>query len=488
MVTRSGRQTLSSIDQGVRLVQDQVREVDEQIREGSDGLVQLQQQQGERYRRMARIRLDHVISGELSSELDIAGRRVEEMLERRSDALSELGKEIDDARVELEALQSAREDLAVSVEQATGALDQAEAVVQERLAGDDDYVAQLADAREAERVAGHAEEKTNRAEESRRIKGKPYRDDPLFSYLWARGYGTSEYSANPLSRYLDKWVAGLSNYQAARPNYAMLLEIPKRLSEHARRLRTVADAEFEKLRELEQAAAEEDGLPALQRDLERSQSELDQADGDIESVENRIQEAERMRTRYASGDDEYMQKAVDTLSSAFQREKLPTLFDYARATATAEDDLLVQELEAGSRHAQAVRESLAEHKRVRERHLDRLQKLEEVRRRFKGQRYDNARSEFGNAALVAMILNQFLRGTATSDELWQTIEREQRYRRGRSNPDFGSGGFGGRQGTWHFPFPRGGGRGSSGWGGGRSGGLGGGGLGGGGGFRTGGGF
>lgn len=485
MLTQSGRQTLSSIDQGIRLVHDQIREIDDQIRGASTSLAELQETQGGRYRRLAAIRLDHVTSGSLSSALDVAGQRVRELLDERQDALTALDADIDDGQAELESLGIEREDLELKVESATGALDRAEAAVQERLARDEAYVAQLDAAREAERIAVHAEEKTATAEESRQEKGKPYRDDPLFSYLWARGYGTSAYSANALARYLDKWVARLCNFHDARPNYAMLLEIPKRLGGHARRVRARSDAEFEKLKALEESAAAEDGVPALRENVEKAQSELDRVDLEIESAENDLRGMEQERTRYASGDDERMSQAVETLSSAFEREKLDTLYRYARATATAEDDLLVQELEADAGRAAAIRDSLAEHRRVRERHLDRLQKLEDVRRRFKRQRYDNAHSEFGNAALVAMILNQFLRGTATSDELWRTIEREQRYRRGRSNPDFGTGGFGRRQGTWHFPFP-GGGTGRGGWGGGGR--SGGGGFGGGGGFRTGGGF
>ena len=487
MVTQSGRQTLSSIDQGVRLVHDQIREIDDQIRQESTGLATLQAQQGERYQRIAAIRLDHVTSGELASTLDTAGERVRELLGEREKALTALDTRINDALKELESLDMRRADVELRVEEATGALDRAEAEVQERLAGTEPYLDQLEAARAAEKIAIHAEEKTARAEEARKEKGRSYEDDPLFSYLWGRGYGTSVYSANPLTRYIDKWVARLCRFNDARPNYAMLLEIPKRLGGHARRVRAESDAEVERLKAIEESAAEEDGVPVLGDNLERARVELDEADDEIESVEDRLQGMEQERTRYASGEDDLTVRAVETLRSAFEREDLNTLYKYARATATAEDDLLVQEIEAGTGRAAAIRESLSEHKRVRERYLDRLQRLEEVRRKFKRQRYDNAHSEFGNAALVAMILNQFLRGTATSDELWRTIEREQRYRRGRSNPDFGTGGFGRRKGTWHVPFPGGGGMGRGGWGG-RSGRPGGGGFGGGGGFRTGGGF
>jgi hypothetical protein len=101
-------------------------------------------------------------------------------------------------------------------------------------------------------------------------------------------------------------------------------------------------------------------------------------------------------------------------------------------------------------------------------------------------RYDRAGSAFGDDAMIGMMLGQFLHGLLDRQTLWKVLQEQQHYRPRRSDPTFGSGGFG---------------RGSV-WGGGVGdlrdlsdivGGLrrGGGGLGGrrrGGGFRTGGGF
>jgi hypothetical protein len=109
---------------------------------------------------------------------------------------------------------------------------------------------------------------------------------------------------------------------------------------------------------------------------------------------------------------------------------------------------------------------LADRKQMRERQSGRVQELEGIRRRFKRNRFDSPHSEFRNDALVAMALSQFLAGTVTGGELWRTIERLQHYRRIRANPNFGSGGFLPRPGTWSRSFPRGGGLG--GWGGGGS--------------------
>jgi chromosome segregation ATPase len=483
---QSGRKTLASLDNGLKQIHRQVQDVDEQIDRVSGGLLDLQQAQAERFRRMAEIRLDSMVSGELGANLDAAGRRVRELLQERVSELESLTESIEDNRNTQLALEAKRELAAENTRQPAEALARGEAATQARLEQNEDYRAQLAKAERAERMAVQAEEKRAQAESVRVEKGQPYEQDVLFHYLWERGYGTSRYTANALVRYLDDRVAGLCNYEDARRNYARLLEIPQRLGEHASRVAADADEEFAKLKALEEIAAAEDGLPAFRDALASTQAELDRVDADIDAAETQLHELEERRARFASGDDTLFRRAIDTLSSAFQREDLLTLYDYARATATAEDDLLVREMEADNQQIRQTGESLAEHKRVRERHYSRLQELEGVRRRFKQQRFDSAHSGFRNEAMVAMILSQFLQGTVTAQELWRTLEREQRYRRIEANPDFGTGGFRPRPGTWNVPFPRGGG-------------LGGGAggrmriprgmpRGGGGGFRTGGGF
>lgn len=481
----SGRQTLAALDSSLRQLHDNIQEIDQQIKESSAGLMEIQREQSGRFRRMAEIRLDEVISGQVTEGLDVADERARELIRQRGNKLGAVNRQITAARKQLGALEEQREAARSDCDSATEALDAAEARVQETLQDDPDYRAQLEKTTSAQRTAEHAVEKTRQSEQTRREKGQPYEEDPLFSYLWGRGYGTSAYSAGSLVRYLDRWVARLCGYEAARPNYAMLMEIPVRLQAHAKQLQAAADEEFIRLTTLEVAAAEESGIPALKQSVDRAQSGLDAIDGEIEAAENQLHELERDRSRFANGEDEHFQQAVKTISDAFERENLLTLYEYARATASPEDDILVREMDDVARRLRAARDILADRKRMRERQADRLQELEGVRRRFKRNRFDSPHSEFANDALVDMTLNQFLVGTVTAAELWRTLERVQRYRRMRANPDFGSGAFLPRPGTWHTPFPR---RGGFGGGFGRGPGRGPGGLGGGGGFRTGGGF
>jgi hypothetical protein len=82
-----------------------------------------------------------------------------------------------------------------------------------------------------------AEAKAVQADKDLQEKRRPYEADPLFMYLWRRRFGTPEYRGKGLARYLDRRVATLIAFDGARRNYAVLIELPTRLQEHAERLR-----------------------------------------------------------------------------------------------------------------------------------------------------------------------------------------------------------------------------------------------------------
>ena len=196
---------------------------------------------------------------------------------------------------------------------------------------------------------------------------------------------------------------------------------------------------------------------------------------------------------YAAGQDEYSGKALALVASELQRDDLMELRREALATPFPEDDLIVARLlerEDERRRLdgslQALRESLA-------RNRQRLDEVETLRTDFKRNSYDRADSQFGDEAMIAMMLGQFLSGVLDRRNLWRVMQEQQRYRPERSDPGFGSGAFG-RGTVWggglgdarrQGDIFGGLGRGSA-----RRGGGGGGGGGGGssGGFRTGGGF
>jgi hypothetical protein len=284
-------------------------------------------------------------------------------------------------------------------------------------------------------------------------------------YLWQRRYGTSDYRANPFARWLDGKVSKLIGYTDASVNYARLTAIPERLREHANRVKQQAEVEFESLRQLELQARAADGISALEAVQGQEQEKLDAIDARLEALGADYQGLLQRRERLASGEDKHYQQAVTYLASEFGRDDLQELRRDALATPFPEDDVIISRLLDAEQKRRGLEAALAELKTLAQQHQARLRELESLRTEFKRRHYDRPDSHFSDAAMVGMILGNFLNGMANRDSLWRVLEQQQRYRPRRANPHFGSGGFG---------------RGSP-WGGG------GGGFGG-GGFRTGGGF
>jgi chromosome segregation ATPase len=438
----SGRQTLGKIDQALTEARAQVAEVEARIETVEQQLAGQRRGQVEDYKALARLRLGALADAAMVKRLDQSEQQVAALLSQREVALTQLKEQIRRAESGLRTLESERSALAARVDSAARAVDAAEAGTQARLAADPDYVARRDRATDAERKAAHAAEKADRSEEEREEKGVSYREDPLFMYLWTRRYGQPEYRAWGLTRWLDGKVARLIGFAEARANYARLNEIPERLREHAAALQAAAGSELAALKTLDEAARVADGIPALDAQLVEAQAELEAIDRRIAQAQSDLQDLEVRRAFFAAGQDEYSDKALALVASELQRDDLMELRREALATPFPEDDLIVARLlEREDEHSrldgllQTLRESLA-------RNRQRLDEVETLRTDFKRHSYDRADSQFGDEAMIIMMLGQFLSGVLDRRNLWRVMQEQQRYRPERSDPGFGSGGFG----------------------------------------------
>lgn len=321
-------------------------------------------------------------------------------------------------------------------------VDEAEARTQLRLDADPDYRAQREKAEQAERRALHAGEKAGRSEEERQQKGEAYRQDPLFTYLWDRRFGLPEYKASGLARWLDGKVARLIGFADARANFSRLNEIPQRLRDHSDQLRALADAEFLKLRELDDAAREVDGIPALDASVAHEQSLLDEIDERIRLDEESDQALLNKKAAYAAGEDEYTGRAIEFMTNEFRRDNLNELRREAFDTPYPEDDLIVGRMLQREDEQREFESTVGALKASREQQQKRLVELESLRTQFKRSRFDRAGSVFNNDSMIGVLLGQFLAGLLDSRMIWKVLQEQHRYRPRRSDPDFGSGGFG----------------------------------------------
>jgi hypothetical protein len=482
----TGRQALASLDQALNEARTRIDAVEVQIDAVNQKLVAQHTARAEDYKELARIRVDLLADGELVHLLDRAEQQVVGLLGQRDAALQDLLRQIEVSEEAHQALEAERAVQARQVDAAAEAVDAADALTQARLDADPGYRAQRDKAHDVERKAMHAEEKAVRSEEEREQKGASYRGDALFMYLWERRYGLPEYRAGGLIRWLDGKVARLIGFADARANYSRLNEIPVRLREYADGLKTAAETEFQALKELDTSAREADGVAALEQRLAEEHDRLDAIDQRIVQADSDQQALLERKAAFASGDDPHTRQAVQFLASEFQRNDLMELRRAVMTTPFPDDDIIVSRLLEREDERRRLEASLQGLRETISQHQKRLSELETLRVDFKRRRYDRAGSAFGDDAMIGMMLGQFLHGLLDRQTLWKVLQEQQHYRPRRSDPTFGSGGFG---------------RGSV-WGGGVGdlrdlsdivGGLrrGGGGLGGrrrGGGFRTGGGF
>lgn len=492
----SGRDALHRMDETLRAARRDLERMDERLGTASRALTENKLAQARAVDGMAKVRLDAARRGEIVAFLESATREAEAILAEREVAVAALDGRIADARQQIERLEAERTKTHSTVDEAARTLAEREAKVQEQLAGDEVFRAQLERSREADAVAASALEKAELAQDDRQRNGKPFESSELFMYLWRRGYGTPAYSANPLARLLDGWVARLSDFREARANYWMLLEIPKRLAEHADQARAEADAELDRLQDIEHEAAIRGEVPAARDALSAAEAEQDTIDGELAAAEDALATLEAERTAFRAGSDDYLRRALRAYSAVLERRDIDELRRLAGATVSLDDDAIVDELLHLRRQYDDLNAELANYRAQQDARLARIRDLEAVRRNFKSSRYDDIHSRFSRGDEILEMIAAVIGGAVNGGTLWDVLRRYQRYADAAGEwPDFGSGGLGvprrprkrvrHRPPSWHWPGQSGR-RGGGGFNLPRP--RGGGGRRGGGGFRTGGGF
>jgi len=465
----SGRDTLEQMDRTLRDARRELDQLDQELSSTSRALSENKLEQARAIERMASIHLDAAKRGELVAKLESSTKEARRILAERDSALAELKNRINEATDRLEQLESDREALNRRVAAAAKQLAEREAAVQKALDEDPGFQEQLERTERADAVAARAAEKADLAEADRDRKGQPYESDELFMYLWRRGYGTAEYSAGPLSRMLDGWVARLCRFEDARSNYWMLLEIPKRLSEHAESAQVAADEALDRLQDIEETAAVSGGVAEAKDTLERLEAEQDAFDLRTVEAEKQLSRHLAEQGRFVSGSDDFMVEALQVFSAALERRAVDELTELAMFTLTREDDSLVENLRQLRHDSDVFQDELRENRERQSSRLERVRELEEVRRNFKQSRYDDIHSRFDKGDLIQQMIGGVVSGMIQGSALWKTIQRYQKYLdMGGEWPDFGSGGFPmprrrgrrtsgrskpGRPPSWHWPGP-----------------------------------
>ncbi|MGA9441973.1 MAG: hypothetical protein WBV18_00885 [Methyloceanibacter sp.] len=426
----SSRNALSSLEQALRGIRRDEDNLAGVLRNASEELAALRTRQADAFRELARLRLDALKQGEIFDQIDNVEAKALELIQQWQ-------KRVDKAMADRKALErqiaKAEDERLVKVDEVDAAIqaiedlkDAAEAEIE----ADDDWRTQRENLAKAAAIAKAADAKAANAEADLDDKGKPYKADPLFMYLWNASYGTSRYEAGGLTRFFDAKIARLIGFEHARQDYRMLTEITKRLRQHAKYVAEKAEAEDIALEKVERGLLNARGMGELESRLEKLHEALIDAEGRLDELraafEGRAQEDKILLDPRR---DSTYRGAVEMLAKALEREDLNQLWREAKQTSTGEDESLVSQLNQYVSRIRDIESQIAEARQAIVRLSERRAELENSRDRFYRSGYDNPIGGFSNGDAIGEVIGGILAGALESGQLGDLFDVGYRQRR-----------------------------------------------------------
>lgn len=425
----TGRQTLGTIEQSLADLRREEAELSKRIERSTRALTDLQERQSEAYRDLARFRLDTDSAGALNTRLDSAAREARKLLDKRNADYKVLTDQLRQCESDRSQLQKKRVELDSARDAAENQMDELMEVVDGRLEGDAGYQAQREKTEAALATAEAAASKAATSEKDRKEKGKAYEADPLFMYLWQRGFGTPAYAHRGLVRSLDRWVAGLVGFNDARANFAMLTSIPDRMARHAERCAEIALEEQDKLAEFSRNAMTDAAGTDLVGTIETLSADIDRIDGELDNLDRRIETLSSALAEFSSGEDTDFQKAEEHLSVSLQADDLKDLWRAALDTPSPEDEKIVQRIEDLKERIDQVTREIRQDRELQRDIGRRRAELADVIKRFRSSGYGSWESTFSDEKLTTVLLGELVKGAITGAEYWARAERSHKRRK-----------------------------------------------------------
>jgi hypothetical protein len=455
----TGRETLGSIESAIGKLYREESQLDASLRSAVAETERLRKERVETLRELARVKLDEMAAGRLVSNLDAGERRAVQVLDDYRLRIAGVTERRESLLKEVASARAARDAAAKLVEDALAAVEALRAEVEGRMQAVPAWQAAKAASDAANAVAGEAEKKAADSEAELGAKRKPYDEDPLFIYLWKRGFGSSRYQSNNFVRFIDRLVADFIGFIDVRPNYAALIEVPLRLREHATAKRAEAGERRAALSDIERRAMVEAGIEPKERTLAEARHKLAAADTTLDEKLGLLRKIDAERSALVSGgSNPAYEEALSVIASADAKDQIAALYLEARRTATPADDAIVRRLEGTDGQIDKADQELAELRRTAQDLAKRRIEIERVRDRFRGAGYDHPHGTFGNDSDIADALGRMLAGTIGGAVLWDILQGGYSTRGPMGRPDFG-------YPSSPFPFPIPGGGNNGPWGG-----------------------
>lgn len=349
------------------------------------------------------------------------------------------------------------------VEAAANAVESLTGRVDAELAAAPAFVALRDSLNTAVSLTDRAAKKAAGAKAERDEKAGAYRADPLFAYLLERGFGTEAYTASPVVRTIDSWVARLCGFHTARQDYQLLMMLPDYLGGHADQMDAAREKAEIDLGNYRAEALKAAGLESLVTALQAETADLEAIRDAAADDEKAISRERAARRAFERWEDPESQAVLKLLSQAMSQESIDKIQERVRMTADTTDDAAAKTLADASGEIQKSKAAIEEASRASQSIGARLGDLKTTRSRFRKKGYASSDYKIRGSS-ASSSLEGFLAGAISESQLWGEIDRSVRYDppprytpSSSSSSSSSSGGFGSGGGFGGGGFSTGGG-------------------------------
>lgn len=428
----SGPQVLNALDEALRDIRREEDEIMRKLARSAERIAKIGESEADLLAEFARDRLDTERLAALKAAAGGAKAATREALKQRTAEMAATSDRLAESDAEHMRLTSERATVLGMLDEQQAKLRGLSSRIAAAIERDPEYGRRQGLAISLKAVAAAARAKARQADLEREQLGRPYRADPLFTYLTGRGYGTSDYRGRGPFVRLDGWVARLIGFDTAQADYLLLNQWPGQLHAHADRQAANAARAEEDIDELERAAIDAAGGGAIRRALSDAQTRIAAIDERITQLQDERNALTASQTLLATAQETSLDRCIAAYAQALGSPDLQSLIAGERMQRPGPDHPLIAQLDdARLRLSEERVDTHDQHARLTTL-AARRRELEDIEYEFKARRFDDPRSLFRGDDLVGDRLSDFLTGATSARSYWALFGHNQAWDVGTS--------------------------------------------------------
>ncbi len=424
----SGSRVEREINDKISSLQDKYRTLTRRADRCEDRVISLSHEREGLYAQLAVKYLPEMDSDSVQKTLKEVRGEVEQLFEQKKGRQKQLEKTLLDLDQSKISLQLELDKITIQLEGKVRERDKLMQSVDMRLLEHTEYKDLGDKAEQAKELIAQEDRRAKTYEEFTAPRLVDFRQDKRFSYLMKRKFGTDNYKGKGLSARFDNWLAEVVDYTAQKEDYDLQKGIPDHIA-HEKAIRQDAlEDVVGKMEAIENRESQDIGLVDVIKEGKEIGQKREEMMSQIEEIDSKYKRLYGEKKELATNKGFYYKNAVKRLKTYLKGSKLATLRRTALASPDPEDDVIVERIEtinAGisqikrkSKHAQSQADDVE----------DQLDGLKDIRRKFRRKDYESRRSYFPGGFDMDSLLTGYLVGTYNSRQLWNKIDRGQRFK------------------------------------------------------------